>query len=72
MTDAKKQQQGSDAPSRNPDFKGATPADVARTLWRHRPEKSSQKNPKKTTQKGRDSNPQDLGGLPFLRRLLAP
>ena len=52
MTDAKKgseqrRDEQADAQSRNPDFKGATPADVARTLWRHRPEKSSQKNPKK-------------------------
>ena len=52
MTDAKKGSEKhhddrADAPSRNPDFKGATPADVARMLWRHRPEKSSQKNPKK-------------------------
>ncbi len=36
-----------DAPSRNPDFKGATPIDVARALWNHRPKKSSQKDPKK-------------------------
>ena len=52
MTNSKKgseqrRDEQADAPSRNPDFKGATPADVARTLWRHRPEKSSQKNPKK-------------------------
>ena len=53
MTDAKKGSEQrrdddrADVPSRNPDFKGATPADLARALWNHRPEKSSQKDPKK-------------------------
>ena len=44
---SKKGSEQADAPSRNPDFKGATPADVARALWHHRPENPPSKKKRK-------------------------